>query len=158
MNFDQLKTFSENYKSVRVWLWLIWKFTENYCLLRLLPYFIQTQKRYLTSLDKISIFLWTKLPKNLLPAEYFIYLAVAVSFFAKRSLNTPIIITTALTLLCLWQNVFFRISAERSSWILRKTLQAFILKPTFLGFINKNLSLFLKLFIPFSCYLWAGFL
>ena len=55
LNFDQLKIFSENYKPMRVWLWLVYKFTDNYCHLRLFSEFIQTQKRYPTSLDKISI-------------------------------------------------------------------------------------------------------
>ena len=35
LNFDQWKTFSENYKPMRVWLWLVYKFTENYCRSRL---------------------------------------------------------------------------------------------------------------------------
>ena len=58
LNFDQWKKFSENYKPIRVWLWLVYKFTENYCRLRLFSGFIQTQKRYFTSLDKISILTW----------------------------------------------------------------------------------------------------
>ena len=44
LNFDQWKTFSENYKPMRVWLWLVYKFTENYCRLRLFSEFIQTRK------------------------------------------------------------------------------------------------------------------
>ena len=55
LNFDQWKTFSENFKPIRVWLWLIYKFTENSCRSRLFSEFIQTQRRYPTSLDKISI-------------------------------------------------------------------------------------------------------
>ena len=58
LNFDQWKTFSENYKPIRVWLWLVYKFTENYCSLQLFPEFIQAQKRYPTSLDKIRILAW----------------------------------------------------------------------------------------------------
>ena len=42
LNFDQWKTFSENYKPMRVWLWLAYKFTKNYFHLRLFPEFIQT--------------------------------------------------------------------------------------------------------------------
>ena len=34
LNFDQRKT-SEHYKPLRVWLWLVYKFTENYCRSRL---------------------------------------------------------------------------------------------------------------------------
>ena len=51
LNFDQWQTFSENSKPMRVWLWFVYKFTENYCRLRLFSEFIQTQKRYPTSLD-----------------------------------------------------------------------------------------------------------
>ena len=55
LNFDQWKTFSENYKPMKVWLWLAYKFTENYCRLQFFSEFIQTQKRYPTSIDKIGI-------------------------------------------------------------------------------------------------------
>ena len=30
INFDQWKTFSEKYKPMRVLLWLVYKFTENF--------------------------------------------------------------------------------------------------------------------------------
>ena len=56
--FDQWKTFSENYKPMRVWLWLVYKFTENYCPSRFFSEFIQTQKRYPISPDKIRILTW----------------------------------------------------------------------------------------------------
>ena len=42
LNFDQSKTFSENYKPIRVWLWIVYKITENI-------------QEYPTSLDKMSI-------------------------------------------------------------------------------------------------------
>ena len=58
LNFDQWKTFSENSKPMRVWLWFVYKFTEDYCRLRLFSEFIQTQKRYPTTLDKIRILTW----------------------------------------------------------------------------------------------------
>ena len=29
LNFDQWKTFSENYKPMRIWFWSVYKFTEN---------------------------------------------------------------------------------------------------------------------------------
>ena len=45
LKFDQWKT-SENYKPMKVLLWLTYKFTENYCRLQLFSEFIQTQKRY----------------------------------------------------------------------------------------------------------------
>ena len=53
--FDQWKIFSENYKLIRVWLLFVDKFNENYCCLRLFSEFIQAQKRYPTSFDKIGI-------------------------------------------------------------------------------------------------------
>ena len=52
LNFDQWKTFSENYEPMRVWLWFVYKFTENYCRSRLFSEFIPTRKRYPTSLTK----------------------------------------------------------------------------------------------------------
>ena len=53
--FYQWKTFSENYKPMAVWLWIIYKLTQNYCGLRLFSKFIETQKRYPTSLDEIVV-------------------------------------------------------------------------------------------------------
>ena len=61
LNFGQWKTFSENYKPMTVWFWLVNKFTDNCQIYRLFSEFIQTIKRYPTSLDKISI-LTRKLP------------------------------------------------------------------------------------------------
>ena len=58
LNCDQWRKFSENYMPMRVWLWLVYKFTENYCRLRLFSEFIQTQKRYPTFFDKIRILTW----------------------------------------------------------------------------------------------------
>ena len=55
LNFDQWKTFSENYKPMRVWLWLVYKFAENCQMYRLFSESIQTKKRYPTSLDKRRI-------------------------------------------------------------------------------------------------------
>ena len=88
LNFDQWKTFSENHKPMRVWLCLVYKFTENYCRLRLFSEFIQTQKRYpylswqntspnskTTCHIKLKLFLWTKLLENLLLAKYLISVA-----------------------------------------------------------------------------------
>ena len=67
---------------MRVWLWLVYKFTENYCRLRLFSEFIQTQKRYPNSLDKIRILLENYLSNqakiflvNLLLAKYLISVA-----------------------------------------------------------------------------------
>ena len=54
LNFDQWKTFCKNYKPKRVWLSLVYKFTENHCHLRRLFEFIQTQKRYPASLSYLS--------------------------------------------------------------------------------------------------------
>ena len=54
-NFDQWKTFSGNYKAMRG---LVYKFTENKCHLQLFFGFIQTQKMYPTSFNKISTLAW----------------------------------------------------------------------------------------------------
>ena len=71
LNFDQWKTFSENNKPMRLWLWLLYKFTKNCQIYRLFSEFIQTKKRYPTSLDKknpnlgkachmkLKFFIWT---------------------------------------------------------------------------------------------------
>ena len=58
LNFDQWKTFSENYKPIRVWLLLVYKLAEKHCRLRLFSEFVQTQKRYPTSFDKLIILTW----------------------------------------------------------------------------------------------------
>ena len=42
LDFDKWKTFSKNSKPMRVWLWLVYKFTENCQIYRLLSEFIQT--------------------------------------------------------------------------------------------------------------------
>ena len=55
LNFDHWKIFWESYKPMRVWLWLVYKFTKNCQIYRLFSEFIQTNKRYPTSLDKIRI-------------------------------------------------------------------------------------------------------
>ena len=46
LRFDHLKK--------RIWLWIICNITENNCYFWLLTEFIQTQKRYPNSIDKIS--------------------------------------------------------------------------------------------------------
>ena len=63
LNFDQWKTFSENYKLIRAWLWLFYKFTDNNCRLRLFSVFIQTQKSYPISLDKTTCHIKSKFSK-----------------------------------------------------------------------------------------------
>ena len=78
LNFDQWKTFFENYKPIRVWLWFVYKFTENVCHLRLFSNFIQTLKRYpypnlnTTCHIKLKFFLWTKLLQNVIFVKYHI--------------------------------------------------------------------------------------
>ena len=57
LNFDQQKICSKNYKPMRAWLWLVYKFTDNYCRSRL--YFsFQTQEEVSTSFDKVLILSW----------------------------------------------------------------------------------------------------
>ena len=55
---------------VRVYLWLVYKITENNCCSQLFTELIQTLKKYRTSLDKIKIFTSSqKLPRELIPSE-----------------------------------------------------------------------------------------
>ena len=52
LNLDKWKTFSKNYKPMRVWLWFHYKFTVNNYRLRLFSEFIQTIKGILPLLTK----------------------------------------------------------------------------------------------------------
>ena len=45
LNFDKWKTSCENNKPIRVWIWLVYKITDNKCRLQLLAEFIQSQKK-----------------------------------------------------------------------------------------------------------------
>ena len=58
LKFDQWKQFSENYKPMIISLLLVYKITKYNCLSWLLFEFIQTQKSYPISLNKISIVTW----------------------------------------------------------------------------------------------------
>ena len=104
------KTFSENYRPMRVWLWLVYKFTGNYCRSRLFSEFIQTKKRYPTYLVKIiiqtwklttsrSFFLWTKLLEILLLAKYLIFLKISAG------LSTFVIVTCHFCIHVLFGNI-----------------------------------------------------
>ena len=82
LNFDQWKKFSKNYEPTTVWLWLVYKITENNCRSQLFADFIQTQKRILPPLTKkysnwrttchtkSTVSLWTKLLANKLLVKY----------------------------------------------------------------------------------------
>ena len=84
LNLDQWKAFSKKYKPMRVWLWLVYKFTENYCHSRLFSEFIQTQKKYpnliTTCHIKLKFFLSTKLILKLFLAKYLISVTAPLSF------------------------------------------------------------------------------
>ena len=54
-DLDQWTLFSENYKPISVWLWFASKITETNCLSRTFAEFIQNQKRYPVSFDKVSV-------------------------------------------------------------------------------------------------------
>ena len=90
--FDQWKTFSENYKPMRVWLWLVYKIYRE--LLSLATFlrvhsnskevsYLSWQNTYpnlkTTCHIKLKFFLWTKLLENLLHAEYLISVAAALN-------------------------------------------------------------------------------
>ena len=89
-HFDQWKTFSKNYRSVRVCLWLVYKFTENCCRLRLFSEFIlrvhptSLQNKYpnlkTTCNMKLIFFLWTKLLENLHFARYLISVTATLNY------------------------------------------------------------------------------
>ena len=99
LNFDQWKTFSENYKPMRVWLRLIYKFTDNYChfttFLRVHSnskevFYLSWQNRYpnlkTTCHMKLKIFLWTKLLERLLLAKYLTSVTAALRTLEKKIL------------------------------------------------------------------------
>ena len=81
LNFDQWKPFSENYKPIRIWLSLVYKFTHNYCRSRLFSKFIQTQKRYPTSLDKMRILTWKLLVISIIHLVWYSYLSYACHIY-----------------------------------------------------------------------------
>ena len=91
LNFDHWKKISENYEPMRVWLWLTYKFTKNYCRLRLFSRghsnsrkvsYLSWQNTYpnfeSTCHIKLKFFLWTKLIENLLLAKYPISVSVTL--------------------------------------------------------------------------------
>ena len=59
--FWPIKNVSKTNKPIRVWLWLLYKFNENNCCLRLFSKFIQAQKIFPNSIEKISILTWKPL-------------------------------------------------------------------------------------------------
>ena len=92
LNFDQWKTFSKNYKPMRVWLWLVYKFTENfYPLTTFLR--VHSNSKEVSHLSwqntyhnlkttchiQLKLFLWTKLLENLLLAKYLISVTLPLS-------------------------------------------------------------------------------
>ena len=79
LNFDQWKLFSENYKPMRVWLWLVYKFTKNcqiyrqmHCQILRLSY-LSWQNMYpnleTTCHIKLNFFLSHLTPKELTPCK-----------------------------------------------------------------------------------------
>ena len=97
LNFNQWKSFSENYKPMIIWLWLVYKFTDNDCRWRLFSEFIQTQKGYPTCRQnaypnlkttchiRLKFFLWAKPVESLLLAKYLIYVA---AYLIRKTKNT----------------------------------------------------------------------
>ena len=55
LSFDQLKIFSKNYKSIRAWLWFVYKINKNNGHPKLFANIIQTRKTYPTVLEKKQI-------------------------------------------------------------------------------------------------------
>ena len=88
LNFDQWKTFSENFKPMRVWLWLVYKFYRELLSLATFlrvhsnwkevsyPSWQNTYPNLKTTCHiNLKFFLWTKLLENLLLAKYLIPVA-----------------------------------------------------------------------------------
>ena len=90
LNFEQWKTFSENCKRMRVWLWFVYKFTENIVACNFSPSSFKLKRGILPLLTKYypnlktschikpKFFLWTKLLENLLLAKYLISVTAAL--------------------------------------------------------------------------------
>ena len=85
LNFDQWKTFSENSRPMRVWLWLVYKFKSLATFLRVHSNseeasYLSWQNTYpnlkTTCCIKLKFFFWTKLLESLLLAKYLISVAV----------------------------------------------------------------------------------
>ena len=83
LNFNQWQTFSENYKPIRVSLWIVYQITENNCRSRLFTNLKLSRGILLSCQNKHSklntichikpkFFLWNKLLENVLLAKYFI--------------------------------------------------------------------------------------
>ena len=71
LNVDQWKKFSKHYKPMRVWLWLVYKFTKNYCRLQLYSKFYLSRENVYPNAKiaghiKLKFFRLTKLLENLL--------------------------------------------------------------------------------------------
>ena len=95
LNFGQWKTFSENYKPIRVWSWFVYKFTEiivardflrvhsNSKEVSYLPWQNKYPNLKTTYHIKPHFFLWTNLPKNLHLEKHLIFVAAAALIVAK---------------------------------------------------------------------------
>ena len=88
LNFKQWKSFSEIYKRIRVWLLLIYKFTENNCCLQRFSYLPRQSKSpdlKITCRIKPKLFLWTKYPEK---KTYFLqnisYLSLRVQLLISK--------------------------------------------------------------------------
>ena len=55
LNHDQWKLFVKNYEPIVAGLWCVYKITETNCRSRLFVEFIQTEKKYRVSFDKIRL-------------------------------------------------------------------------------------------------------
>ena len=90
LNFDQWITFSENYKPMKVWLWLVYKIYRELLLLVTFLRVHSNSKELSSSWQnmypnlkttchiKLKFFLWTKLLENLLQAKYLISVCISM--------------------------------------------------------------------------------
>ena len=103
LNFDQWKTFSENYEPMRVWLWFVYKLLRIIVARHFSPQkevsYLTWQNTYPTLKTTCQIklkCLWTKLLENVLLAKYLISVAGPLIFkkLCKHRLSRQPILTS----------------------------------------------------------------
>ena len=101
LNFDHWKTFLRNYEPIRVWLWLVYKFTENNC-------HLQKPLENLKTIYHIHLkfSLWTKLA--ILLAKY----------ICRCDFNSLNIMKVLVTLLGHYSHIHSTILASFLSWLI----------------------------------------
>ena len=121
LNFDQWETLSKNYNSIRVF---VYKIRENNCHLRYFAEFMQTQKTYTTSIDKISTLTWILLAMS--NQKYSDELNFSVTYSLRNISDLPLRLYGNWFIIKYWQ-----VSWIRSSTLTRSCeCYSLALKPT----------------------------